>query len=337
MAASHNLPDAKLAAKLADLELVERATSSRLARWQSQFPGARTREALLALADASAFLDLPVQDVLPKAEPDAAATKQIFVRAITYANKTIAKLPNFYAKRTTTHFDDMSTLERIRTHYAENSSLMRKSLAPDTGARAPLTRIGDPSSVVVTYRDGREVEQPQPGSGKKTDSSEIGLTSRDEFGPILALVITDSMHGKLFWERWEQGENGPLAVFSYLVSQEISHFTVSVTGIIPPNPSYHGEIAVDPESGTILRVTLVTDYKPPFQASEAAIQVEYGPVQIGNATYTCPLKGVALSKVSSAGAADANGRSPASSVQTRVNDVTFTEYHVFRGEVRIVP
>jgi hypothetical protein len=340
LAASHNLPDAKLAEKLSGLELVERASSARLAQWQSQFAGARTREALLALADASAFLDLPAQDVLPKAEPDAVATKQIFVRAIAYANKTVKKLPNFSAKRNTIHFDNVSPAQRLLNQsLSDPGGGMKRAVAPGVApALAPgLSRFGDETSVVVTYRDGEEVADAQTVNGRKPETRGFGLTSYGEFGPILSIVIADTMHGKVYWGHWEQGESGPVAVFQYLVSQEISHFTVIGGGNMTRSPSYHGEIAVDPTNGTILRITMASDWKPPFQPSESDIQVEYAPVQIGSGTYICPVHGVALSRVSNAPGGDMDAGHYVPPTQTYVNDVTFTEYHVFRGEIRILP
>ncbi len=159
------------------------------------------------------------------------------------------------------------------------------------------------------------------------------MTTSGEFGPILSVVTGDAANGKVFWSHWEQGASGPLAVFRILVRQDESHFLVTGAGNMPRNPSYHGEIAVDPASGTIYRVTLASDWKPPFQPSIAAIVVEYGPVEIGAASYICPIKGVALSRVRNG---DIGGRA-AMPFHTFVNDVTFTDYHVFRGEVHILP
>jgi hypothetical protein len=191
--------------------------------------------------------------------------------------------------------------------------------------------------MVVTYRDGREVEDAQPGKDKKPEARGLGLTTFGEFGPILSVVIGDAKHGKVYWSHWEQGASGPLAVFSYRVPQESSHFTVKGGGNMARFPSYHGEIAVDPATGTILRITLESDWKPPFQLSESGILVEYGPVEIGNETYTCPVKGVALSKLPDPGAQGTNASGSMFAAQTFVNDITFTEYHVFRAETRILP
>ncbi len=63
----------------------------------------------------------------------------------------------------------------------------------------------------------------------------------------------------------------------------------------------------------------------------AAILVEYAPVEIGNRTYDCPVHGVAFSKVPIAAA-----KGDAVEIQTQLNDVVFTNYHLFGSEARIV-
>lgn len=331
-----NLPDTKVAEKISGIELVERATSARLAEWQRHFPGKRTRQALLALADASAFLDLPLDEFLPNASPDTVTANRIYQRAVAYEKTVLTKLPNFYARRTTTHFDDISPFQRLRNQVTPGSAGYHASLSaalpPASGA---LSQVGDPVSTIVTYRDGNEVPDSPSQPAAKPAPPVVGLTTRGEFGPILSVVIDDAAHGKVFWSHWERGPSGPLAVFRYLVHQEESHFLVIGGGNFARHPSYHGQIAIDPGSGNILRITMVSDFKPPFQPSVSAILVEYGPVEIGNAIYLCPIKGVAIAKVPTPGVAVSAG--DAIPFQTSVNDVAFTEYHVFRSELRILP
>ncbi len=77
-----------------------------------------------------------------------------------YANTTIKKLPNFSARRTTVHFDDVTAMERLHDGYIVATSngygkLCLPAMPPSSGG--PLLREGDASSTVVTYRDGHEV------------------------------------------------------------------------------------------------------------------------------------------------------------------------------------
>jgi len=102
-------------------------------------------------------------------------------------------------------------------------------------------------------------------------------------------------------------------------------------------PAYHGEIAVNPADGSVLRLTMVADLKPDDPVVKADLMVEYGPVELGGRTYICPVKSVALSldhilyrtALSTAAAALA-------APQLRVNDELFKQYHLFRGDVHIL-
>jgi hypothetical protein len=60
-------------------------------------------------------------------------------------------------------------------------------------------------------------------------------------------------------------------------------------------PAYHGSLAIDPVSGAILRLTLQADSKPGDPISHVASVIEYGPVDIGDRTYICPIHSLAFS------------------------------------------
>src|SRR5580693_8596096 len=76
------MSDGAAADELSSLELTERASSDRLQRWEAELRGDRSRDALIALVDASAFLKLPAADFLPAPAPDHETETQIMSRAI---------------------------------------------------------------------------------------------------------------------------------------------------------------------------------------------------------------------------------------------------------------
>lgn len=106
IAAAHDMPDAKMAQQLSELELTERMSAARLVRGEAEMPGPAARQALLAVSEASAFLDLPAEDIPAGAAPDGAAQDSLLALTMDYASKTIPKLPNFFATRDTTRFED---------------------------------------------------------------------------------------------------------------------------------------------------------------------------------------------------------------------------------------
>ena len=120
-------------------------------------------------------------------------------------------------------------------------------------------------------------------------------------------------------------------------------------------PGYHGELAIDPASGAVLRLVLKAELQPslPMRGSEEL--VEYGPVEIGGRTYICPLKSISITKMkalashgsaSGAGSKDKPGSSAGNELKqtvtenepavTAINDAVFENYHLFRAEVRIL-
>ncbi len=306
LATTHASPDVVVADQLSSFDLTERLSAIRYARLSAALPGEKARKSLLALADSAEFRSLPPDDIPTTAAPDLAEQRRMMALVVGYVTKAVHQLPNLFATRATTRFEDRPQGEF---------------------GYLPLHVVGN-SSRTVLYRDGQEMVDATSG---KSGSAEQGLVSWGEFGPILSTVLLDAAQNKLAWSHWEQGVNGPLAVFAYAVPDQKSHYWVQfcciteiVTGIerskaglsgvspyYSPNmenyreaqrvlrekPGYHGEIVVDPGMGTILRVTADAELPLGVKLTRAAIMVEYGSVEIGGKSIVCPQRSVALSLI----------------------------------------
>ena len=103
--------------------------------------------------------------------------------------------------------------------------------------------------------------------------------------------------------------------------------------------AFHGEIAIDPASGAILRLTVETDLKPRMPISRSAVMVEYAPITIGGRTFICPTHSVAIARQRTEWALHEWGQSFVvyGRYETLLNDVTFTRYHLFGSESTILP
>jgi VWFA-related protein len=166
------------------------------------------------------------------------------------------------------------------------------------------------------------------------------------------MVLLDAAQSKLVWSHWEQGPAGPQAVFLYAVPREKSHYEVNyccvaekaataAANLLPFHrvTGYHGNMSIDPTSGTILRLSLEAELKPGDPVSKADILVEYGPVEIGGKTYFCPVKSVSVSVaqlVQLAGPYLIPMARQMQPLRTSMNEVAFEQYHVFRAEARVV-
>lgn len=160
------------------------------------------------------------------------------------------------------------------------------------------------------------------------------------------MVVTNLLNGKVAWSHWEQTADGPAAVFRFIVTEDKSTYIVRyccdrINGSpkrFTLTPAYHGEIALNPATGAVLRIVLITDLKPDVNLKRVDIVVDYGPVDIGGHTYICPVRSVSIStdnepvikRIS-------NGMIWLGPGIIAINDVVFDHYHEFRGEMRIVP
>jgi len=328
--------DKELAQMLAGVDLTERLSKVKFAAWKARMPGAKSRSALIALADSSAFLDPPADEIPGLPIPDLATRRQMMARTIDYLKDTIPKLPNFYAKRTTMRYEEPPT--------AGYSGIGAKDAPP---ARELLSK--DVTTETVLYRGGHEtVEESKPKS--RPGAVDHGLQTLGTFGPILGIVVVDMAHGSVAWSRWEQGVHGPVAVFRYTVPAPESHYEVAHccvpagdgTAPVQGFPGYHGEISIDPAQGTILRLTVEADLAPrqppPLSIVRSDILVEYGEVAIGGATYTCPVRSVSISRTRTLRVFQQWGvQLPVyGPFATQMGDTSFTDYHMFRSESRLI-
>ncbi len=331
----------ELAARLTSMELTERVTPTRLARWQAELKDSRARAALQAIADLSAFRPAPPADISSAPAPDKAAQLAILDRATAYTRGMIPRLPNFLAVRATTRFEfaapddlkqeeqalQLAQMSRTRLHYTPLAVISHQLLIFHVGS----------SRSTVTYRDGAEVSTPEPDPHGGLRLADPGLVSSGEFGSILSVIDRDAAAGTINWDHWEQGAGKLLAVYRYSVPKTKSHFALYSPPVIvgmPPEkhtPAYHGEIAIDPDGGSVYRITLLADSDPADPEMLSGVSVEYAAIDMGGTSYVCPVHAVAVMTLPE------TARNGARALRRFVNDTSFTGYHVFRSDSRVIP
>lgn len=336
--------DVESAKQIGSLELTEQLTPLKLdeviANWR---PGVKTAEVLGMLADASAALAPPPSEIPSVAKPDIATQRAMMSAAIQYVSATLRHLPDFLATRVTRSFDDSPTV------------VGHSGFAP----HAEMHLVGT-FNRTVTYRNGWEVlDSTASGSKHGGAVGPEGMSTWGEFGPVLGIILTDAVKGKLMWSRWERTAFGQAAVFHFAIPQEASHYIVDFCCVWKalsaggPNsgnqvnadadfnneqisyhgtPAYHGDLYVDPMTGSILRVALEAELKETNVITRAAIVVQYGKVDIGGSTFLCPVHSVAISVDQNRAGTAIGGETQV----TRINETSFTDYHRFGSTARIV-
>jgi VWFA-related protein len=326
--------DSDAARQLSGMELTERLSTARLATMEPKLRGKNAREALVALADESVFLAPPVEEIHSAAPPDAATQRLIMSRTVSYVNKTIPKLPNFFANRT-------------MVQYHERPAKPGQTWKTATGDQSLY--LDQTFKAAMLFRDGKEVAQEETIKGKPLKPGERRLNTIGTFGALLATVLVGATAAgsDLTWSRWEQGPNGPSAVFRYRVPHETPLFLVGFGYLASDDrlvdyqqkTPFHGEFAVDPASGAILRLTVQADLRPALPLARSDVMVEYGPVLIGETSYICPLRSVSISRPRTVMAIHEWGENfkvyaPFESI---LSDMAYDRYHLFRPTARMLP
>ncbi|MGA9587901.1 MAG: hypothetical protein WBQ95_21400 [Terracidiphilus sp.] len=310
--------DADLADRLSSVSLSEQLTSATLSRLLTETSiGPKASEQLQLLAFASVFFPPPRAEVPDVPPPDSAARQRVLFAAVSYVNTTLQLLPDFLATRTTLSF--------------ENTLVQ-------TGPRPKATlHLVRGSHREIAYRNGREVAD--------TASTDSGLNTWGEFGPILKTVLADSFMGNVEWARWQTSQTGALlAVFRFTVPQSASHYLIDfccyqkseddpVQYSFHAKPGYRGEIYLDPATGVIDRITLHAELADADPVAISEIAVQYGYVDIGGKSYVCPIQGIAVTEVHNLRMESVDGVG----LEKHINIVHFLNYHKFGSTSRILP
>ena len=255
--ASRGESDAELARQLSKLALTERLSQARLAAWSDadrieNVHGKRVTEELRILADSSVFLEPPADEIPPKAPPDLSAQQHMLSLTAAYLGTTIHKLPDLFARQTTTRYQETPM-------YLEGGTSLNYQ---------PL-HLTDSWSTSVRYRNGHEVVDKNPPKRKPREPE---LITYGVFGPALEGLLHDiEKEGGLAWSRWERGASGPVAVFQKTIPTDRSRYQEWLC-CVPDGDGkqafqryagYREEIAIDPDTGAVLRFAVRADPMSP--------------------------------------------------------------------------
>jgi hypothetical protein len=329
VASLHGKSDNRAATQLSQLELTERLSSARLKQLKAKLPGDESQTALVAVADASEFLDLPASEIPATAAPDSAAQQAMIARTRDYVAKLIPALPNFFATQQTLQFSDGP---KDPSQHIERNMQDRK------------LRLVGTSKATVRYIAGNEELEASRTKGNGHPPAREQPLAEGVFALAYGVVLRDALSGKPSWSHWENGSAGPMAVFHYGVPLESSHYSVPVPGearLFMDQNAYSGELAIDPASGAILRMTLEAARGATTPVAKANILIVYGPVEIGSRTYTCPARSVALSLTRNLDLQHDiykfSGPIQPAFYQLSLNDVVYRDYHLFHTEMHVLP
>ena len=307
--------DDTLLPRLAEIELTERLSTLNLYRMVGKYKlGPHVQVALEQIADRSALLKLPATEKTDLPAPDGKTESAMFTAAREYVIRRLSHLPDFVAIRTTTTFDNTPAPLKYF-----------QSMTDGGGFR----KVGTEQRQ-ITFRDGKEVIE-YAAAPSAPNKSERALESRGEFGTQAAVVVMDLEHGSVKFDHWEKTMGGLAAVYQYSVPRGSSHYEVTdrckERTSFHDTPGYHGQIALSPKTGAILRMTLEAELNSGDPVSHVASVIEYGPVVLGNRRSLCPLRSLAF--MTQEEDACSHGGHRLQKPVMMVNRTIFSNYHRF--------
>jgi len=314
--------DDEVALQLKQVELSEELTTNSMNSLSGLVPGPLSTEQMYILEARSAVLSPPASDLPAAAAPDAAAQQAMLAKASNYASKSYAQLPPLTATRMTARFQD-------GTEAVHNTGMKQVTTGNDDPVWAQTslyTRLMNTRTDPIESANGVE---KAPSAKDKTQWGTNNIVA--SVGPSLSLntiVQEATASGSLKWLRWESINGAQIAVFSFAVEKKKTHYTINyccfpdtmTAGLLSSSgrgisastgnlqtandwknfkvsAGYHGELFIDPNSGTIVRTITQADFKPSDFVHYEYIRTDYAPLPAGGKTLFVPVRSFTIAEI----------------------------------------
>jgi hypothetical protein len=296
--------DVDVSTQLKEMDLSEELTLPMRSSLTQYLPGPMSEEQMDILQGRSAILAPPASDLPSIPAPDSAAQKAMLAKAQDYLAKSYSQNPHLTASKWTSRFQDDAANTSSTPGLIVNS--------PNTYTHL-LDRRNDP------VESEKGIERPS-ASRNKTKWGENGQISEGEPGPNLSGLLQEAeSSGKVDWLRWQTIDGKQTAVFSFAVDKKKSHFDVNYccfpstdtasgvaqSGTFAPVPGeiqsvttwrpfkkvvpYHGELFIDPDSGTIVRIITHAELKPSDFVHQEIMRTDYDHLVVGGKECVLPV------------------------------------------------
>lgn len=322
--------DLEAATTLKQVELTEELTRSVMNGLATSAPGPMTTEQIYVLEARSAVLAPPAADVPATPAPDAAAQKALLDKAADYVTKTYGQLPLIMAVKTTVRFQDNVEAPNSSSGMvgSAHDNTMGSGM-PGSSTINPSQYVRYIGSTESHIESKNGIENP-PAKDKTRwgANGQIALFGQEpDLGSVLR-ESQDS--GGLNWLRWELVNGKPAAVFSFSIQKKKSHYAVdyccfpdvSQAGIAGFTSAaiagangtgaggakgnfqtatdwhdfkvnslpYHGELFLDPDTGIVVRLITIAEFKNSDVVHQEDRRIDYAPTTIGDKTLVLPVR-----------------------------------------------
>jgi hypothetical protein len=316
--------DADVAAALENVELTEQLTLSTMDSLAKQYPGQDIAQQLFVLEIRSALLAPPAVDIPSAPAPDAAAQKAILDKAFDYSGKTFAQLPAISATKTIRRFQDNPPLTRGNTNVLPPHTFTPIQYASVDDYTVTLRNGAEGNPFLNEKRNWGEngivaplgqqpilnkVLEEAQGSGRISfvrwetiDGHQAAVFSfavdkkKTHFALNYCCFPEDAVAGSADQDlNMRGGSSAALGGFSPRVqsvqAQDVYPGFASWKPLKATVP-YHGEFAVDPTSGVVVRLTTVAELKSSGWVRQENQRIDYAEEKVGDKSLVLPVRSI---------------------------------------------
>ena len=328
---SENKNDQQVATALKQVQLSEELTRGRMNDLAAYAPGPETTEQIYVLEAGSAVLAPPAGEIPQQGALDAAGQKALLDKVNDYVTQTYAQLPAFTATRTTARFQD--NVEAA----PPSSGMVGGGTQVTTGSMltppSQYIRYLESTSTKIENANGIEKPQVKAKGARWGANGRIALFGPE---PNLNAVLREAQDtGSLSFLRWESINGKTAAVFSFTVPKKKSHYAVdyccfpdvSASGktylggeagrqlvgaaaaggnyqtatdwhdFTAKSVPYHGELFVNPETGIVVRLVTIAEFKSSEVVHQEDRRIDYLPVTVGSKAVIVPVQSMVNTEI----------------------------------------
>ena len=325
---SANKSDDEVALQLKQVELTEELIPATMNSLVDLLPGKFSTEQIYILEARSSMLAPPAADLPTAPAPDPAAQQAMLAKASDYVSKSYTQLPQLTATRMTARFQD--GVEAI--HNTGMKQQMAGNDDPIWAQTSLYTRLMNTRTDTIESANGVEKIS---NTKDKTAWGQNGVVASVVPPPTLASVLQEALsNGNPKWLRWESINGNQIAVYTFAVEKKKTHYAVNyccfpdtdTAGVMNYSKSagqtagggssakgnlqtssewknfkatvgYHGELFLDPASGTVVRTITEAEFKPSDFIHYEDIRTDYAPMPIGGKNLVVPVRTFIVSEV----------------------------------------
>jgi hypothetical protein len=318
--------DLEVATALKQVQLSEELTRSKMNDLAAYAAGPQTTEQIYVMEASSAVLAPPASDIPTTAAPDAAAQKALLDKVADYLAKSYEQLPTLTATKTTVRFQD--NVEAPGSNSGMQGGAKEVTTGSAFVSPAQYIRYIGSTELKAESSNGVEKAPVKEKGARWGANGQIALFGTEPNLASVLKEAQDS--GGLTFVRWETINGKAAAVFSYAVQKKKSHYAVdyccfpdvsasgkaqfssAALGAAGPGGGggakgnfqtatewhdfkatgvpYHGELFVDPDTGIVIRLVTIAEFKNSDVVHQEDQRFDFGLVKVGDKELILPVR-----------------------------------------------